>query len=189
MLMTAEWATVDDFQLAPGLETLGIDVAADAAGNVYVVGFVNDFNSATPNVHGIVREKRSGGDTWETVLDLADARFSGVAVGPSGNLYVWGEHNAPFRTPPGPLLLERPAGKDEFTVIDQYEGRTGGYYDDVTVDAAGNINDPAYATQALSWLMRLVPPGGNVIVLAHVDKATARAGYGRQAYGIKILKV
>lgn len=41
---------------------------------------------------------------------------------------------------------------------------------------------PRQVTAALSMLARLVGEGGNVIILHHVDKATARAGYGREAY-------
>ncbi len=47
---------------------------------------------------------------------------------------------------------------------------------------AGNVNDPAYVTRAMALLGRLVPAGGNVVVHAHVDKMTARAGHSSQAY-------
>src|SRR5579862_3906149 len=47
---------------------------------------------------------------------------------------------------------------------------------------AGNINDPAIATRVIGMLGRLVQPGGNVIILAHVDKNTARDGRSSQGY-------
>lgn len=46
----------------------------------------------------------------------------------------------------------------------------------------GDANVPGTATHALALLHDLAPPGGNVIVLAHVDKATARNGYSREGY-------
>jgi hypothetical protein len=54
--------------------------------------------------------------------------------------------------------------------------------DNLAALCAGNINDPRYATRALALLGKLVPASGNTIVLAHVDKALAKAGYGAQAY-------
>ena len=46
----------------------------------------------------------------------------------------------------------------------------------------GDVNVPGTATRAIALFGELAPAGGNVIILAHVDKATARAGYAREAY-------
>ena len=41
---------------------------------------------------------------------------------------------------------------------------------------------PAHATRAIALCGELVPADGNAILIAHVDKATARAGHSREAY-------
>lgn len=46
----------------------------------------------------------------------------------------------------------------------------------------GEINMPGAAARVLGMLNALVPAGGNVILLSHVDKATARGGYSPEAY-------
>ena len=46
----------------------------------------------------------------------------------------------------------------------------------------GDLNVPGVATRVLALFARLVPPSGNVVVLAHVDKLSAKAGYSAQAY-------
>jgi hypothetical protein len=54
--------------------------------------------------------------------------------------------------------------------------------DNFALLAAVDIIRPREATAALALLAELAPPGGNVIVLAHVDKATAKTGYSTEGY-------
>jgi hypothetical protein len=41
---------------------------------------------------------------------------------------------------------------------------------------------PAHATQAIALCQQLVPKDGNAVLIAHVNKAAANAGYSREAY-------
>lgn len=54
--------------------------------------------------------------------------------------------------------------------------------DNVAALCAFNLNDPSLATQAIALLGQLVPAEGNVVLIAHVDKLTAKAGYSTQGY-------
>jgi hypothetical protein len=54
--------------------------------------------------------------------------------------------------------------------------------DNLATLCAIDIIKPGQVTHAIALLNALLPPGGNVIILAHVDKVTARAGYGKEAY-------
>ena len=54
--------------------------------------------------------------------------------------------------------------------------------DNIASTCAGNINDPRYATRALSLLAASCLDAATSSRLAHVDKALAKSGYGAQAY-------
>jgi hypothetical protein len=165
-LLSGTWTTVDQFQLAPGVDTAGGGIAADAAGNVYVFA---EASGADGVRHAIIREKRSGGDHWETVLDYAsssDTVFSGFAVSSSGAVYVCG-NQAQAGGPRG-FVLERRAGQADFAVVDRFEDALNSMYSEVAVDAAGNVFVCGTATIEDSpgsswghWLVRERPAGGD----------------------------
>jgi hypothetical protein len=54
--------------------------------------------------------------------------------------------------------------------------------DNLATLCAVDIIKPGHATQTIALCGQLVPEDGNAILIAHVDKATARAGTSREAY-------
>jgi RecA-family ATPase len=56
------------------------------------------------------------------------------------------------------------------------------FLDNFSTLFAVDLIRPAHATQAIALCGQLVPEGGNAILIAHVDKATAKAGHSREAY-------
>jgi len=134
-LLSGSWTTIEEYNPAPD-HGVYYDVAADAAGNVYAVGE----RDASNGEHGIVREKPAGSATWITLLDnynppelSSGFGFNSVAVTPTGDLYVSGssEYN-------GWVVLERPAGQSEFSVVD-VPPTSWKVNADLTVDSAGNV--------------------------------------------------
>jgi hypothetical protein len=85
------WSTVDDFSLG-GLRNVAQGIAADAAGNVYVVGLASTSTSSYGIYEWVVR-KGVNGTSWSTVDDFGPGTSSqacGVIVHPSGAVYVTG---------------------------------------------------------------------------------------------------
>jgi RecA-family ATPase len=56
------------------------------------------------------------------------------------------------------------------------------FLDNLATLCAVDVIKPAHATQTFALCSQLVPKDGNAIVIAHVDKATAKAGHSREAY-------
>jgi hypothetical protein len=56
------------------------------------------------------------------------------------------------------------------------------FLDNFSTLCAVDLIRPAHATQAIALCAQLVPKDGNAILIAHVDKATAKAGHSREAY-------
>jgi hypothetical protein len=56
------------------------------------------------------------------------------------------------------------------------------FLDNFATLCAVDLIRPAHATQAIALCGQLVPQGGNAVLIAHVDKATAKAGHSREAY-------
>jgi KaiC/GvpD/RAD55 family RecA-like ATPase len=56
------------------------------------------------------------------------------------------------------------------------------FLDNFATLCAVDLIRPAHATQAIALCAQLVPKDGNAVLIAHVDKATAKAGHSREAY-------
>jgi RecA-family ATPase len=56
------------------------------------------------------------------------------------------------------------------------------FLDNFATLCAVDLIRPAHATQAIALCHRLVPDDGNAVLIAHVDKATAKSGHSREAY-------
>ena len=133
--MLSGWTTIDDYAPAASTGAVYYDIATDAGGNVYAVG---EHDPSGGPAHGIVREKPAGSDTWTTLLDYSSNVFPGsqcsfnaVAVSPAGDLYVSG--GAEYASW---VVLERRAGQNEFSVVDQVPS---GWNTDLAVDPVGNV--------------------------------------------------
>jgi hypothetical protein len=89
------WSTADDFAWPGGQTTAAQGLAADASGNLYVVGYGDEPPSdgkPGPQRHWLVRQSRDGGRTWATIDDFSYT-FSAKAaaiVSTGGDLFVAG---------------------------------------------------------------------------------------------------
>ena len=97
------WSTVDLFQYATGQWNDATGFAADAAGNVYVVGWgraAGTKKSPVGNLHWLVRRSASGDSgTWSTVDDLEGPTANGAAFVSGAGVFVVGERFPGSTTP------------------------------------------------------------------------------------------
>src|SRR4051794_9548798 len=118
------WATVDDFPQ----QAAYLDVASDAAGNVYAVGS----EGYGTNPRAIVRKKPAGSSAWSTVLEQpAAGEFNHVIVDPSGKLYL----SADLQSGGNWNVYSYIPGQASAQLLDHLSGSVG----DLTLDASGNL--------------------------------------------------
>jgi len=68
------WTTVDDFAWPGGQTTAAQGLAADASGNLYVVGYGDEPASdgkPSSRRHWLIRQSRDGGRSWSTIDDFS----------------------------------------------------------------------------------------------------------------------
>lgn len=84
------WQVVDTYQYGKNLKSHAFDVAADSAGNVYVIGCGEKLGT-----RWIVRKGTIGGTKWSVVDDFrlsggSYAEGRGIAVDPNNNIHITG---------------------------------------------------------------------------------------------------
>ncbi len=93
-LAAEPWETVDDFQLVPGLPTVGAALGISPSGNVYSAGSgVTSPDGSTRTA--VVRMTADAGQAWTSLPEFGDfnwywAHYRGVTTDASGRLYVCG---------------------------------------------------------------------------------------------------
>jgi hypothetical protein len=85
------WTTVDNYQLASGIDSSATAFAADAQGNLFVAGY----GGAANNQHWIVRKNPGGSGSWSTSDDflygsIYGAQSLAITANSSGNVFVGG---------------------------------------------------------------------------------------------------
>ena len=123
-LLSTSWPTVDSYA-ATNQDNAAEAMTADAAGNVYAVG--------TSNQDGVIREKVAGSTSWTQILYLPNDPLFSITVDAKGDVYAGGqESNAHW------MVVERPAGQSNFTVVDD-SSATYGHCNALTTDSQGNV--------------------------------------------------
>jgi hypothetical protein len=85
------WSTIDVYQLSSGYNAAANDVAADALGNIYVVGSGNKASGGAVTTHWILRMSTNGGTSFGTVDDFGtSAKAQQFARTPNGDLFTAG---------------------------------------------------------------------------------------------------
>jgi hypothetical protein len=174
LLSAAAWPTVDSYA-APDTETYLYGMTADSAGNVYAVG-----TSQYDSIDGVIREKLNGSSTWTEILHLANTELYSVAVDAKGDVYACGERSGLHW-----LVVERPAGQSNFTVVDD-SGTTDGQCTGLTTDSLGNVyavgflsvptTKGANTTYTRYWAVRKQTGGAGAF--ATVDQFDVTSGNG-----------
>ena len=140
------WTTSDDFVQPPaGIGNYAIPAAmtADSAGNVFAVGESVDYSNN--HSYAIARRKSSASSQWQTVAMVQStgsfaAKFTGVAVAPSGDVYLCGiiggsiTSGAASRVWKG--TWDATGTSLSLSVVDT---QSTGQYEGIAVDAAGNV--------------------------------------------------
>jgi hypothetical protein len=137
----ATWTTADDYQLTSGLQAGANGCAADAAGNVYVIGSgektVTSRNGSTSQIWDwLVRKSSDAGATW-TIVDQyeypkTDASLpTDIIVTPAG-LFVAGWIDG-FHW----IIRKSANGGLTWTTVSDYYPGSG--FPSLTADSAGNI--------------------------------------------------
>ena len=159
---TAQWATV----MGGYGETLAGDVAADAAGNVYVSGnfkFNGNITIGTSNLvlstgssqnSFVAKFDNSGALTWVQQLKGNSVSSSGVAIDQAEDVYVTGSFKTNVNF--GSISFTNAGWSDAFIAkysisgAIQWAGQTGGTNFDGYLDVALDGQGSAYAAGALS---------------------------------------
>lgn len=177
------WATVDSFKYdSTGGNSQARAIAADSAGDVYVVGFALDgtltgyTKNKTPiysrTGHWIVRKSGDDGSSWGTVDDYqapGGQDAEAVAVDAAGNAYVAGDS---FDNSGNAYGIVRTNAGGTWSDADYFNGAAGlgAQYFAVAVDASGNHyaggNDDDF-----DWVIRSDAPAAT----AMMANATASA--------------
>ena len=132
------------------------------------VAFVATEDDADELHYRILQQARTIGVTLD---DLAGHLFV-YALGEDESLFTIGADRQVAATPLFAWLrAEFKAAGIEVAVLDN-----------ATTLFAIDLIRPGDVSKCIAKSKRLVAPGGNVVVLAHVDKATAKAGYSTEAY-------
>jgi hypothetical protein len=143
------WATVDDFVPPPqGSENYAIpdEMASDGAGGVFAVGETYDYSTPDGKGTAVVRYKNSTSSEWRTVATAPSptswtAGFTGVAVAPSGDVYISGWDGGGYYIGQSSTKIWKGTWDATHTALslsvvdDQFTGS----YSDITIDAAGNV--------------------------------------------------
>lgn len=124
------WLQVDNYK--PGLSTVATSIISDLRGRIYVAGY-----TVGEPWRWEVRQSDNGGTSWKTISPkTATAQYNGVAGGiaidPSGNLFIAGSLDAwavARRTPEG--VWQEP----EFPLGSDFPSQANA----ITVDAVGNV--------------------------------------------------
>jgi hypothetical protein len=145
------WSTIDQYQLDTQWNSQANSVAADAAGNVYVVGEGVKGPKMSRTANWVVRKLPAGGSTWSTVdrwqLSANVATGAGsiaedVVTGPGGEVDVVGHGYADTGGTSGHYLSRSSAdGGLTWATIDDVKpdpaANAAGYA--ITRDASGNL--------------------------------------------------
>ena len=88
------WTVVDQFNYAPGQESVALGFAADKNGNIFVVG-EGIVNLGTPQYYWLVRKSSNAGNTWTTVDSMTGApgfynEAAAIAVSSTNRIFVTG---------------------------------------------------------------------------------------------------
>lgn len=158
-----------------------LGIAADSSGNVYVADTGNQtIRKITPA--GVVTTLAgTAGQAGRTDATGAAARFGepmGVAVDPSGNVYVLDSGNAAVRkiTPAG-VVTTMAGGNGQGFVNGTGSAARFAVPFDLTVDSAGNV----YVCDHGNHVIRKVTPAGVVTTLAGTGTAGKTEGSGSVA--------
>jgi len=136
--LLSAWSTVQDV----GDSSIANVIGADAAGNVYAAGIT----SVGGVTQAVVREKSNGSANWNTMDEPLLGDAWSLTVDAKGDLFVGGAN--------GWTIIERPAGKNTFSVVDSLPG--DGNCRGLATDAAGDVFAAGNATISGSthWVVR-----------------------------------
>jgi hypothetical protein len=167
------WSPVDSYQAKAGYPARAEAIAIASSGAVYVAGMVQGFQKGNYTLLWTVRRSTDGGATWSLVdsFTLASSRRpsvlagpTGVAVTPSGQIYVCGytETDAPTQ-----WLVRKGTpginGSISWATVDNFQLAAGqsARPNAVTRDAFGNIYVAGQANDAAGaghWIVRKLAP-------------------------------
>ncbi len=142
------WATVDSYQLNSSYDAMANSLGADAAGNLYAVGWADSKSTASLGTdHWTVRKSTNGGGAWTTVDDFAPAttshtRAARFAKDSAGNLYVVGQVSNSW------VVRSNPLGQGAWSTVDQL---SSGSANAIGADGAGHV---FVAGNASGWIVR-----------------------------------
>ena len=158
----ATWATVDAYQLDSTQGSTAKSIAADAAGNLYVVGPAtkSGYN------HSIIRKSTNGGSVWKTADDFhptatEDEFPEQISADPRGNLYVIGCSRISYVQ--HWLVRKNPGAVGAWQTVDDFNYAPNKNADayGIATDNAGNVFVAGYgldATNVQHWLVRRLAP-------------------------------
>jgi hypothetical protein len=153
-----------------------LQMAADAFGNIYAVGYDLD---STNSVVGLMREKRSGQAAWTTIFESPAAMIQCVALSPKGDLYVGVE---------GWDVYQRPAGQEKFldSPIDDQLVKEGATYG-LATDSQANV----YAVGMIDshWIVRKQTKGTGAFATVDDFVPTNSAGKPIRGYAQRAMVV
>jgi hypothetical protein len=172
----ATWTTADDFVPDSGASdgrNVASGVAADGAGNVYVVGMVHQRvgKSSYPYQFWVVRKSGDAGATWTTVdqygyPNAPESVASAVLATPAG-LFVCGLSVATSSRGPQWVVRKSANAGTTWTTVDNFYSSTAFNQPyALTADAAGNVyvggfsDINATGSYAHYWLVRKGTNGG-----------------------------
>jgi hypothetical protein len=157
------WSTVDTYQASSGSAATAFGAAADAQGNIYVVGRAAVPNKNSTINHWQVRKSANGGTSWSTVDDFelftsGNQVALGFAADSNGNLFVAGWASTGLST--GPyywVVRENPGGAGAWTTVENFSYVSGAEAHSITADGLGSLfvggqGSPSSGT--VHWLVR-----------------------------------
>ena len=170
------WTTMNLFQYATGKSCGAGSIAADLAGDVFVVGTALDANGMA---HWLVRKGSNAGQGWSSVDDIAGARALGIGFVPNVGLFAVG-HLSTTTTTKGSstttaswLVRRSLDNGNTWSTVDLLQPPTGygahGYA--VVGDSSGNVyvagnttilvGSGRNSTSVSQWLVRRSSDVGN----------------------------